>query len=94
MIIRPEAEVDLASARDWYERQRGGFGDAFLMAVEEAFERIQRTPESYALVHRDVRRAFTRRFLYFVYYRIQGGEVTVVGLVHSGRAPYQLQSRD
>ena len=94
MIIRPEAEADLASARDWYERQRGGLGDAFMMAVEEAFERIQRTPESYALVHRDVRRAFTRRFPYFVYYRIQGGEVTVMGLFHSGRAPYQWQSRD
>jgi hypothetical protein len=23
MIIRPEAEADLANARDWYERQRG-----------------------------------------------------------------------
>ena len=28
MIIRPEAEADVANARDWYERQRTGLGAA------------------------------------------------------------------
>ena len=93
MIIRPEAEADIMSARDWYERQRAGLGDAFLMAVEEVLLRIQSTPESYAVVHRGVRRALTRRFPYSVYYRIEGGEVIVVGLFHAGRAPDTWQSR-
>ena len=37
MIIRLEAEADLANARDWYERQRGGLGAAFLLCVEECW---------------------------------------------------------
>ena len=93
MIIRPDAEVDFKSARDWYERQRAGLGNEFMMAVGEVLERIQRTPESHVIVHRDVRRALTRRFPYSVYYRIEGGEVIVVGLFHVGRAPNQWQSR-
>jgi len=40
---------------------------AFLLCVEEVLERIDRTPELYVVVYRDVRRAFTRRFPYAVY---------------------------
>ena len=75
MIIRPEAEADLVNARDWYERQRAGLGAAFLLCVEEVCERIDRTPEIYVAVYQDVRRAFTRRFPYVVYYRIADNEV-------------------
>ena len=67
MIIRPEAEADLVNVRDWYERQREGLGAAFLLCVEEVLDRIDRTPEIYAMVYQDVRRAFTRRFPYAVY---------------------------
>ena len=61
MIIRPEAEADLLNARAWYERQRAGLGAEFLLCVEEEIERIGRTPEMYAVIYRDVRRALTRR---------------------------------
>jgi hypothetical protein len=35
--LRPEAEQELAKARDWYEDQRGGLGEEFLIAVEDVF---------------------------------------------------------
>jgi plasmid stabilization system protein ParE len=93
MIIHPEAEADLVNARDWYERQREGLGAAFLLCVEEVFERIGRTPEMYTAVYRDVRRALTRRFPYAVYYRMAGPEVVVLGILHTRRDPHQWQSR-
>ena len=93
MIIRPEAEADLAHARDWYERQRAGLGAEFLLCVEEVLERIGRTPEMYMVVHHDVRRALTRRFPYAVYYRIAGNDVVVLGIFHTRRDPREWQSR-
>jgi plasmid stabilization system protein ParE len=93
MIIRPEAEADLVNARDWYERQRVGLGATFLLCVEEVFERIDRTPEIYVAVYQDVRRAFTRRFPYAVYYRIADNEVVVLGIFHTRRDPREWQSR-
>jgi plasmid stabilization system protein ParE len=93
MIILPEAEADMANARDWYERQRGGLGAAFLLGMEEVLDRIRRTPEMHAAVHQNVRRAFTRRFPYTVYYRIEGDQVVVVGVFHAGRDPREWQSR-
>jgi plasmid stabilization system protein ParE len=93
MIIRPEAEADLLTARAWYERQRVGLGAEFLLCVEEVIERIDRTPEMYAVVHRDIRRALTRRFPYAIYYRIEGHEVIVLGVLHTHRDPREWQAR-
>jgi hypothetical protein len=44
LIITPEAELDVAEAKAWYDRQRQGLGERFLLAVEEALERIRRIP--------------------------------------------------
>ena len=93
MIIRPEAEADLANARSWYERQRAGLGAEFLLCVEEVLERIDRTPEMYRVVYHDVRRALTRRFPYAVYYRMAGNTVVVLGILHTRRDPREWQSR-
>jgi plasmid stabilization system protein ParE len=93
MIIRPEAEADLANAWDWYERQRAGLGAEFFLCVEEVLERIGRTPEMYMVVHHDVRRALTRRFPYAVYYCIAGNDVVVLGILHTRRDPREWPSR-
>jgi hypothetical protein len=45
LIIRPEAEEDMAEGRDWYDGQRQGQGAEFLTAVDEVFDRIRETPE-------------------------------------------------
>ena len=93
MIIRPEAEADVVTARAWYERQREGLGAAFLLCVEEVLDHIARTPELYPVVYQEVRRAFTRRFPYAVYYRLTANDVVVLGILHTRRDPQAWQSR-
>jgi plasmid stabilization system protein ParE len=93
LIIRPEAEGDMAEARDWYEGQRGGLGGEFLTAVEDVFVRICEFPESYAAEYRGVRRAGLRRFPYVVYYRIRGGSVEVLAVLHGSRHSRAWRSR-
>jgi hypothetical protein len=41
MIIRPEAEDDLRSARDWYESRQVGLGDEFGAEVDAALQRLE-----------------------------------------------------
>jgi toxin ParE1/3/4 len=93
VIVRPEAQADLASAWAWYEQQREGLGAAFLLAVEAVFERIERAPQLYPVAYQGVRRAFTRRFPYVVYFRFEDGEVFVLGILHTRRDPRTWQSR-
>jgi plasmid stabilization system protein ParE len=93
LIVRPAAEADLADARQWYERQRPGQGTRFVLAVHETFARIERMPEGYAVIHKDVRCALVRRFPYVVYYRLDGGRIIVLAIMHGKRHPNRWQSR-
>ena len=70
VIIRPDAQVDLLNARDWYDRQRPGLGDVFEEAVEAFLDRIKVLPQLYAVTLRDVRQGKVKKFPYVVYYRV------------------------
>ena len=92
LIVRDEAEQDLAFARQWYEEQRGGLGDDFLNAVHEKLDEIKQAPLHHPSGYRDVRLARTRRFPYIIYYRLLVDRIDVVAIMHGRRKP-QLWKR-
>ena len=91
--VRAEAEADLAQAFDWYERQRTGLGHEFLAQVRQAFRQVVASPTHHPFAHRHVRRALLRRFPYKVFYFVEAGSMTVIGVVHAKRDPAVWQSR-
>jgi toxin ParE1/3/4 len=93
LIIREEAEADLAYARKWYDQQRAGLGDEFILCVDAAFERIRRMPEVNPILHKGVRRALVRRFPYGVFYRFEVDYISVLAVMHNRRDPRRWQSR-
>ena len=50
LIIRPEAEADLAEGFDWYEQRRSGLGGEFLNEVQTRLRSIEQNPLRYAAV--------------------------------------------
>jgi plasmid stabilization system protein ParE len=93
VVLRPEAQADVLSARRWYENQREGLGVAFEECLEEVFARIARMPELYEVALRDVRRGKLRRFPYLVYYRVFTDRVEVIAVLHGSRHPQVWQDR-
>lgn len=93
LIISLEAEKDIEAARAWYERQRPGLGNEFLLSVEEACNRIAWMPLMYADVYRGLRQCILRRFSYVLYYRAHSDRKTVAAVVHSSRHHRRWQSR-
>jgi plasmid stabilization system protein ParE len=93
LIVNPEAEADLADARQWYETERSGLGDELIDAVSNVFARVQRAPRLYAKVFQELRLALVRRFPYVVVYRIDDDQITVVAVYHTHRDPRGWQSR-
>jgi plasmid stabilization system protein ParE len=93
LILRPEAELDLIDARDWYRKQAKRLETEFLTAVEESLNRILTMPLLYALEYKSVRRARTRRFPYIIYYRINGEVIEVLAVLHGSRHPSNWRSR-
>jgi len=61
-IFRPAAAADVEDAYRWYENQRAGLGDEFLVAVGSIVESLAAYPECFPLVYRQTRRANLQRF--------------------------------
>jgi hypothetical protein len=67
LVIRPEAEAEMTEAFDRYEERLPGLGASFLFCVDAVFRGIVRDPERWPRIHREARRALTRRFPYEVF---------------------------
>lgn len=83
VLVRPEAEQDLAVARDWYAEKRPGLGDEFLDAVATAMRALERDPERERLYFRNFRRVLLRRFPYKIFYQVIGARIVVFRVLHA-----------
>lgn len=82
LLVRPEAERDLESARDWYDDKSPKLGDAFLDEVATGMEILAANPESQRLYHHNFRRLLLRRFPYKIFYQIIGERVVIFRVLH------------
>jgi toxin ParE1/3/4 len=64
LILAPQAEAEIAEARDWYDARRPGLGADFLVAVRIAFAAIAENPHQYQVSCKHFRRAGLGRFPY------------------------------
>lgn len=93
VIFKLEAEFDVAEAYRWYEERDKGLGTEFNRAVDTVVCQIQRHPEMYPVVDKELRQAVTRRFPYSIFYLIEEEAVYVVAVFHASRDPKTWQGR-
>ncbi len=93
LIVNPEAEIDLAEANRYYERQRTGLGREFLSCVDEAFAKLQCDPWLFAESYKAVRQTLVRRFPFVVCYTVENDRVYVIAVFHGRRNPNSWKSR-
>jgi len=87
LIVRPEAERDLRDAYSWYESHSAGLGEEFLRSIDATFALIQRHPEAFPFIHRQVRRALIRRFPYGVFYVADPERTAILSVLHMRQDP-------
>ena len=61
VVVEPEARADLAAAFEWYEGQLDGLGLELLASTEATLTLLERSPEIYQVLHREIRRAPIRQ---------------------------------
>ncbi|MBI3939568.1 MAG: type II toxin-antitoxin system RelE/ParE family toxin [Acidobacteria bacterium] len=91
--FRPAASADVDAAYEWYQEQRPGLGDEFVVAIDAAVASILAFPEAYPVVHRGVRRVLLERFPYGLYYRLTGQRAIIVACMHAARDAKVWRSR-
>ena len=88
ILVRPEAEVEVQQAFDWYEEQSEGLGLEFLRAIEACLAGVTRNPFAYTVVKvPNVRRAVVRRFPYALFYLVADEAIVVIAVFNVKRRP-------
>ena len=89
VIVRPQAEADIASAIRWYDKQRVGLGDDFLRELEFTFARLSEkmshrvSYKRYSVIQAD-------RFPYKLFYTVGRDEIRIARVIHEKRAHEKL----
>jgi plasmid stabilization system protein ParE len=93
LIVRPEAEADLAQAYAWYEERRTDLGREFMEEAARCLKSIEQRSLSFARVDELVRRAILHRFPYALFFLVSTEEVSVIAAFHMARHPDALSLR-
>jgi plasmid stabilization system protein ParE len=92
ILFEPTADRELEEAIRWYKRQRPGLEDELAREVNRCLKRIQASPEMYARVKKDYRRAMIDRFPYAIYYEFIADTIIVYSIFHGSRNPSDLDN--
>lgn len=93
ITLHPDAQAEFDRAVEWYEGERAGLGQTFVLRVHDVLDRISQAPEIHGRVFENVRCTRVRQFPYAVYYRIQPNRVEVLSVFHTKRDPREWQGR-
>ena len=91
--FKPEVYEDIKVAYDWYESQRIGLGEDFLLTLEESYAKIARTPKIYQSIYKATRRKLVRRFPYGIFFLIKDNTIIVLAIIHTKRKPGEWNKR-
>ena len=93
VVVRSQAETDMAAAAAWYDQQSPGLGTEFLRAIDVGIASVARNPAMFATVYRNVRRALLRRFPYGLFFVLSNKSVVIIACLHGKQSPSRLKSR-
>jgi plasmid stabilization system protein ParE len=87
LIIRPEAEADLADAAVWYDNREPDLGLDLISEAHSAIMRALKSPQSFTRLRRnpEVRRVLTQRFPYRVFFIVRSDAIVVFAALHAAR---------
>jgi plasmid stabilization system protein ParE len=69
--FRRSAQKQLCDGRLWYEKATHWLGAEFSRSIEACIDKIVQNPESFPVVHQQVRKANAKRFSYTVFHVVE-----------------------
>jgi ubiquinone biosynthesis protein UbiJ len=85
--FHPDADAEMVDAAVWYESRQDDLGKRFLIAVQDALNKIEVNPDLYPSVEGDVRRCLTTTFPFGVMFRVKQDVIAVMAIMHLHRDP-------
>ncbi|HAR65919.1 MAG TPA: plasmid stabilization protein [Lentisphaeria bacterium] len=86
-IFHPEAENELYSAAEYYEKKLLNLGVDFLAELDRTVDDIVTHPTAWAILEFDVRKHLVNRFPYAVLYLLSADCIEILAVAHQRRQP-------
>src|SRR5262245_6249084 len=97
VVVRPDAQSDIAEAAEWYEARQQGLGREFREAVIHVLDTLAENPLLNCRQHprKNIRWRYPQRFPYRVIYEVVEADNTVVvaAVLHAARHERHWQGR-
>ena len=93
LSVRSEAEYDIGEAFDYYHEISTELGNDFVKCLDSAIKKVQKHPQHYRRIYKDIRRIPLRRFPYRVFYRVVGRHIIIIAIFHVRKDPTQWKLR-
>ena len=94
LIFLEEAEQELDDAIDYYNLEKPGLGDDFLLEILSSLHRINQFPEAWQPLSENTRRCQTRRFPYGIIYSAFDDCILIVAISNLHRKPNHWKDRN
>ena len=97
VVARPQAQIDVIEAANWYDTHRAGLGDEFIEEILAVFDSLETSPLLYCRRHptKSIRWRYPKRFPYRIIYEVIEAEklVIIAAVLHAARKDTEWQRR-
>lgn len=85
--LSDEAEFDFDKSYEFYYDGSSKVAETFLDRINLCFENIKQNPNSFPIIHKDLRKYVVKKFPFVIYYRIIDTVIQVIAVFHTSRNP-------
>jgi plasmid stabilization system protein ParE len=97
VVARPQAQIDIIEAADWYDSHSPGLGDEFIEAILVVFDSLETSPLLHCRRHptKNIHWRYPKRFPYRVIYEVIEARklVIIAAVLHAARQDREWQRR-
>ena len=82
LVITQEAETDIRASLIWYKLRSPLAAARFLVALDECYSAIRRSPISFQIERGRIRQVPVRRFPFKIYFEVVDGTILILRVYH------------
>ena len=91
--IRVLAKEDIQSITDYYDLKASYITDIFLENLYAELDIIANKPELFQEKYRKTRVRYLKKFPFGIHYKIEGGRIVVLAVLHTSRNPKRWRTK-
>ena len=91
--FHPEATRELEESADWYAERNPIAASSFVIAVDEALQKIEENPERFLKVDHRHQACSVERYPFQIVFRNDRSRIYIIGIAHAKRRPGYWRTR-